>query len=494
MPNMLIDTVSEYDDAKKKYLLDLWEKIVLSMANDVDHRRLLLFLWKAWIIDIDEEKKQIVIWAANEFSLTNIKRNLSKPLKEAVEQCYNSQYWVKFVAYEAFSNANHELLSDLRKLLNIQDEPVRNGPDVRLETGLRNELSNYFWILFEPRYRFDTFVAWSNNQLAFSAAKAVAENPWNEHNPLFLYGNVWLWKTHLMQAVGNEIMERFPDKVVIYLPATKLLDEIVSAINWHTMPQLKKKFEQVDVLLVDDIQFLARAEKTQEIFHDLFNDFHSKNKQVIISGDRPPRELTQITPRLQSRFSYWLVVDIQAPDYETRIAILESKLQSKNIYIDREYLSIIAEHVKSNVRELEWALNSLVTRSKLMWWEITEDLVYDCLKSLGYSIWESRNPIVTWPITNTKNFETLVENVATYYDVSIADIKWNSRKHQISVARQMLMYMARIHFKWEFMRIWDYFWKNYATVIYAVDTVGKTLKTDKQLMEDYRIFADWLQQ
>lgn len=495
MPNMLIDTVSEYDDTKKKYLLDLWEKIVLSMANDIDHRKLLIFLWKAWVIDIDEEKKLVVIWAANDFSLANIKKNFTKPLKEAVEQCYNSQYWVKFVTYEAFSNANHELLSDLKKLLNIKDETQKTGQNERLESWLRGELVRYFWILFEPRYRFDSFVAWSNNQLAFSAAKAVADNPWHEYNPLFLYWNVGLGKTHLMQAVGNEIMEKYPDKVVIYLPANKLIDEIVRAITGHTMPQLKKKFEQVDVLLIDDIQFLAKAERTQETFHDLFNDFHSKNKQVIISWDRPPRELTLIAPRLQSRFASWLVVDLQAPDFETRVAILESKLQSKWMYIDREYLSVIAENIKSNVRELEWALNSLLTRSKLMWWEITLDIVNECLRSLWYSVsWQPVNPVINWPVTSTKSFDTIVDNVAVYYEVSVADIKWNGRKHQISLARQMLMYIARVHFKWQFERIGTYFWKNHATVIYAIDTVEKALKSDPQIKHDYNVFADWVQQ
>jgi len=495
MPNMLIDMASEYDDAKKKYLLDLWEKIVLSMANDIDHRRILMFLWKAWILDIDEEKKQVVIWAANDFTLTNVKRTFAKPLKEAVEQCYNSQYWVKFVTYEAFSNPNHELLSDLRRLLNIREEPLRTGPNERLESWIRSELNSYFWILFEPRFRFESFIAWSNNQIAFSAAKSVADNPWHDINPLFLYWNVWLWKTHLMQAVWNEIMEKFPDKVVIYLPANKLVDEIVNAIRKNAMPQLKSKFDKVDVLLVDDIQFLAWKEKTQETFHDLFNDFYSKNKQIIISWDRPPRELTNIAPRLQSRFQSWLIADLQAPDFETRVAILESKLHAKWRTMDREYLSLIAENVKNNVRELEWALNSLITRSELMWWEITEDVVNECLRTLWYSVWWGfTNPVISWPVTSTKSFDTIVENVAVYYEVSVADIKWNTRKRQVSLARQMLMYIARVHFKWEFVRIWEYFWKNYATVIYAVDTVKNDLKTDQQIKHDYNVFADWVQQ
>jgi chromosomal replication initiator protein len=264
------------------------------------------------------------------------------------------------------------------------------------------------------------------------------------------------------------------------------------------MTELNRKFDQVDALLIDDIQFLAWAERTQDIFHDLFNNFYSKNKQVIISWDRPPKELTRITPRLQSRFSYWLVVDIQAPDFETRLAILESKLQSKWISVDREYLSIIAEHVRDNVRELEWALNTLLTRSKIMWWEITEDLVYECLRTLWFNVtnWNSvSNPaIINGSATSTKNFDSLVEMVANYYDVSVADIKWDSRKYQISKARQMLMYLARKHFKWQYERIGEQFWKNYATVMHSVDVIEDSLKSDSDLQHDYRIFADRIQQ
>ena len=498
MPNILIDTVSEYDASKKAYLLDLWEKIILSMANEFDHRKLLLFLWKAWFIDIDDYKKEVIIWVANDFSLTNIKKTFSKALKWAIQQCYNPQYSEKLVVYAPFTDQNHELLSDLKKLLNIQDEAPQKWWNARLESWIKRELSQYFWILFDPRYRFDTFIAWSNNEFAFSAAKAVAENPWKENNPLFLYGNVWLWKTHLMQAVGNEIMEKFPDKVVIYLPTSKLIDEIVQAIRSNKMTELNRKFDQVDVLLIDDIQFLAWAERTQDIFHDLFNNFYSKNKQVIISWDRPPKELIRITPRLQSRFSCWLVVDIQAPDFETRLAILESKLQTKWIHIEREYLSIIAEHVRDNVRELEWALNTLLTRSRIMWWEITEDMVYECLKTLWFNVSNGNvinNPaIIAGSTTSTTNFDSLVEMVANYYDVSIADIKWESRKYQISKARQMLMYLARKYFKWQYERIGEQFWKNYATVMHSVDVIEESLKSDPDLQHDYRIFADWIQQ
>jgi chromosomal replication initiator protein len=181
----------------------------------------------------------------------------------------------------------------------------------------------------------------------------VAEEPGQVYNPLFLYGSVGLGKTHLMQAIGNAIMERFPEKVVVYLPATKLIDEIVSAVRGNKVSNLLKKFEEVDVLLVDDIQFVAEKEKTQEIFHNIFNDFQLAKKQIILSSDRPPKELVHIEPRLKSRFALGLVADIKAPDFETRVAILQSKLISKGESVDFNFLELIAKHVKDNVRELE---------------------------------------------------------------------------------------------------------------------------------------------
>ena len=266
-----------------------------------------------------------------------------------------------------------------------------------------------------------------------------------------------------MQAIGNDIMENFPDKVVIYLPATKLIDELIQALRANKLPTLQKKFDQVDVLLVDDIQFLADKERTQEVFHDLFNDFYTKKKQVILSSDRPPRELTRIAPRLQSRFATWLVADIQAPDFETRIAILESKIQSKDVNIDFECLSLIAQYIKSNVRELEGALNILISRQQITNSEITENDVYSCLKTLGYYV--EQTPWITNPNdtirkgskTSTKNFETLIEMLASYYDLAVADIKSESRKKPIAQARQMLMYLAREYFWWTYEQIWDYF-------------------------------------
>ncbi len=493
---MLIDTIAEYDNEKKHYLLDLWERTLLAIANQFDHKKILTFLGKVGIIDIDEAKKEVVIGVSNDFVLTQIKKNFSKALKEAVMATYNSQFGVRFVVYPAFSDAQHELLTDLKKLLNIKEEKPSKNPT--LEKSLKSELGQYFWILFEPSYRFDTFVAGANNQFAFSAAKAVAETPGTAYNPLFLYGNVGLGKTHLMQAVGNEIMQNFPEKVVIYLPATKLVEEIVQALRMNKMTNLMKKFDEVDVLLVDDIQFLADKDKTQEVFHNLFNDFHMKKKQVIISSDRPPKELLHIEPRLKSRFALGLVADVQAPDFETRIAILESKLQSKGVSIDFEYLSLIAQYIKSNVRELEGALNILITRQQLSKAEISEEDVYSCLKTLGYYCEEGQTnfeQVMQQKKKSSKNFSTLVEMVAQYYSLSIAELKSDSRKKEITQARQILMLLAKKYFNRTLEKIGDYFGgKNHATAIYAINTIEKKLKSDPEIQHDYRVLVDWIEQ
>ena len=483
--------MDQYDSEKKQYLKGLRTKVILQLSTQQDHKKIVTFLSKAWIINIEDIEKKVYIGFANDFMLSNAKKIFNKSLKEVIQTVYNPQYTVEYIVYPPFSNWS-DLLIDLWELLNIKPKTGKNPEQI--PDSISKELTNYFWILLDPSFRFDNFVAWSNNQFAYSAAKAVAENPWNAYNPLFIYWNVWLGKTHLMQAIWNEIILNHPDKVVIYLPATKLIDEIISAIQKKNLNSLMRKFDDVDVLLIDDIQFLAGKDRTQEIFHNIFNDFHSKKKQIIFSSDRPPRELTEIEPRLKTRFAIWLVADIKAPDYETRIAILQSKLEIKQESIDSELLWIIAQNITSNVRELEWALNFLSTRKAFSWNEVSEDDIYACLETLGY------NPMTWWNTNNfntksQKNFDTIVEMVANYYWISVAELKSDSRKKEITTARQILMYIAKKHFRRTLEKIWMYFgWKNHATAIHAIWNTEKKLKSDPDIQQDYQIFKERAEQ
>ena len=491
---MLIDIVDQYNSEKKQYLKDLRTQVILQLSTQQDHKKIVAFLSKAWIINIEDNEKKVYIWFSNDFVLAQAKKIFNKSLKESIQTVYNPQYTVEYTIYPPFSNGS-DLLINLWDLLNIKaTEKKKSEP---ISKSLKDELYDYFGILFDPSFRFDNFIAWANNQFAFSAAKAVAENPWNAYNPLFIYWNVWLGKTHLMQAIWNEIIQNNPDKVIIYLPATKLVDEIVWALQHNKMSTLMRKFDDVDALLIDDIQFLADKDKTQEIFHNIFNDFQSKKKQIIISSDRPPKELLHIEPRLKTRFALWLVADIHAPDYETRIAILKSKLEIKQESIESELLAIIAQHITSNVRELEWALNILLTRKKLSWNEITEDDVYACLQTLGYS---TQHHMSTFDAVNQnwksqKNFDTIVEMVANYYSISVAELKSDSRKKEITTARQILMLIAKKHFRRTLEKIWMYFgWKNHATAIYAISNIEKKLKADEVIQHDYNVFIERVEQ
>ena len=491
---MLIDIVDQYDSEKKQYLKELRTKVILQLSTQQDHKKIVAFLSKAWIINIEDNEKKIYIWFSNEFVMTQAKKIFNKSLKEAIQTVYNPRYTVEYVIYPPFSNWS-DLLIDLWELLNIKASSKKKSEPI--EKSLKDDLYDYFGILFDPSFRFDNFVAWANNQFAFSAAKAVADNPWNAYNPLFIYWYVGLGKTHVMQAIWNEIIQNNPDKVIIYLPATKLVDEIVWALQHNKMSTLMRKFDDVDALLVDDIQFLADKDKTQEVFHNIFNDFQTKKKQIIISSDRPPKELLHIEPRLKTRFALGLVADIHAPDYETRIAILKSKLEIKQETIDSDLLAIIAQHITSNVRELEWALNILLTRKKLSWNEITEDDVYACLQTLGYS---TQHHMSTFDAVNQnwksqKNFDTIVEMVANYYSISVAELKSDSRKKEITTARQILMLIAKKHFKRTLEKIWMYFgWKNHATAIYAISNIEKKLKSDPDIQQDYQIFTERVEQ
>ena len=490
---MLIDVIEQYDAEKIALFRGVRESTLIHLAQQQDHKKILSFLCKVGIIDIDEHDKVVVFGVPNEFVLTQAKKFFAKSLKESINEVYNPHFSVKFVIYSKFST-NNDLLVDLKKLLHIK-ETQKSELTVE-KNSIKHELSEFFGILFDPKFTFDTFVVWATNNIAFSAAKAVTANPGQAYNPLFLYGTVGLGKTHLMQAIGNDIMARYPDKVVVYLPTSKLIDEIVTAIKANKLTNVLKKFDDVDVLLIDDVQFLADKDKTQEIFHNIFNDFQLKQKQIILSSDRPPKELVHIEPRLKSRFALGLVADIKSPDFETRIAILQSKLMNKWEDLDFNLLEIIAKYVKDNVRELEWALNILLSRKAILHKDVEENDVYECLKTLWYKIEHTADATQAAVQSNTKwtqNYDLLVDMVAQYYGISVQELKSESRKKEITNARQLLMLLAKKYFSWTLERIGDHFGgKGHAAVIYAINNTEKKLKKDEDMAHDYEVFVDRL--
>jgi len=326
------------------------------------------------------------------------------------------------------------------------------------------------------KYTFTNFVVGPSNELAHAAAWAVSQNPGQIYNPLFIYGGVGLGKTHLLQAIGNEIVKKFSEKRVIYLQTEKLISEIISAIRNHRIEGLKEKYQQVDVLIVDDVQFLAGKEKTQEEFFYIFNSLYEKNKQIVLSSDKSPKAIPALTERLRSRFEGGMIADITYPDFETRMAILKTKCQEKRIELDEEVLSFVASNIQKNIRKLEGALNILIAHKKLQKKNIDLEIAKTLLKDLIQPSFKRITP------------KEIIKTVAEFYDVSERELLSNTRKKEIVKPRQVAMYLIREELKGSFPFIAKKFGgKDHTTVIYACEKVAKEIEENSNLREEINL-------
>lgn len=323
------------------------------------------------------------------------------------------------------------------------------------------------------RYSFDSFVIGSNNALAHAAAAAITKNLGKLYNPLFLYGGVGLGKTHLLQAVGNELLKENKDRKILYTPAEKFTADIVEAIKNRTIEDLKNKYSQLDLLIVDDIQFIAGKEKTQDIFFSTFNELYGKNKQIVLSSDRPPKAIPALEERLRSRFEGGMIADVGLPDFETRLAILKVKIADKNYTLDNEILSYIATHIQKNVRELEGALNRIIAFSQI--YNKTPDIKE--VKSI-------LNAYLSTPYRKTSP-QTILKSVADFYSISLNDLLKRSRKKEVVKPRQVAMFLLREETKLSFPEIGQKLGgRDHSTVIHACTKIKEESSVDDPLKQE----------
>ena len=304
------------------------------------------------------------------------------------------------------------------------DEMQRVGTTVTPPTGNDPRLN--------PKYTFESFVVGSGNRFAHAAALAVAESPAEAYNPLFIYGGVGLGKTHLMQAIGHFIHQNDPDRKILYMTSENFTNELISAIQQKKTYEFREKIRKVDVLMVDDIQFIAGRESTQQEFFNTFNELHNNNKQIILTSDKPPKDIQRLEERLCSRFEWGLMADIQRPDVDTRVAILREKIHQDNIEVPDDVLQLIAGKIESNIRELEGCLTRLVAYSNLIHEPITTEL---CEKALKEIFDQRKQKQVT--------AELIMNTVSDYYGLTIGDLTGPTRKREITVPRQIAMYLTR---------------------------------------------------
>ncbi|MDD5617597.1 MAG: chromosomal replication initiator protein DnaA [Candidatus Omnitrophica bacterium] len=338
------------------------------------------------------------------------------------------------------------------------------------ESRIKEEDSNN--VRLNPKYTFENFVVGPSNRFTHAACLAVAESPAKNYNPLFIYGGVGLGKTHLMQAICHFIKKRKPEVRIAYLTSEKFTNELINAIQHHSMENFRKQYRNADVLLLDDIHFIAGKEATQEEFFHTFNSLHDAHKQIIISSDRPPREINKLEERLISRFSWGLITDIQPPDLETRTAILKKKIAQEQLKIPEDVINFLAESIKNNVRELEGALKRVSAYSALENREINLLLTRDILKDM---VRES---------TQTINIDTIQKKVAVFYNLTTNDMKTKKRNKNIVLARQIAMYLTRELTSLSLPEIGLSFGgKDHTTVLHAYNKIKSNIEKDGKFKE-----------
>lgn len=328
-----------------------------------------------------------------------------------------------------------------------------------------------------PKYAFDRFVVGSSNQFAHAACKAVADLPGGHYNPLFLYGGVGLGKTHLLHAVGLQILQRRPDAHVIYVSGEKFMNELINALRYERMPDFRKKYrDRCDVLLIDDIQFIGGKERTQEEFFHTFNALHESQRQIVISSDKLPKDIQGIEERLRSRFEWGLIADIQAPDLETRIAILKKKAEAQGLKCTDDVAMFLASSIKSNVRELEGSLIRINAFASLTGTSLTVDLAREVL---GSSLRTQEH---------TCSIESIQKTVADYYKLNISDLKSPRRVKSLAFPRQIAMYLCKKHVRSSFPEIGGKFGgKDHTTVMHACRKIERLLENDARIQNDIAI-------
>ncbi len=327
---------------------------------------------------------------------------------------------------------------------------------------------------FNMHNTFDTFVIGPGNRFPHAASLAVAEAPAEAYNPLFIYGGVGLGKTHLMHAIGHHVLSNKPNAKVIYTSSEKFTNEFIKSIRDNETEAFREKYRKIDVLLIDDIQFIQNKEQTQEEFFHTFNELHQNNKQIVISSDRPPKEIAKLEDRLRSRFEWGLIVDITPPDYETRMAILQKKIEEENLDIPPEALNYIANQIQSNIRELEGALTRLLAYSKLQGKPITTELTAEALKD-----------IIQSPKSKKITIQDIQKVVGQYYSVRIEDFSAKKRTKSIAYPRQIAMYLSRELTDFSLPKIGEEFGgRDHTTVIHAHEKIANDIKSDPTFKQE----------
>src|SRR3989344_2020609 len=443
---------------------EIWRAVLSEMEMALSKASFVTWFKNTKIIS--KENGQVVISVPNGFVKEWVQNKFNKQIFQCLKQVDDQIREINYVVGNPFIKApDSKILAREIPLEQIQ-ETVSDG-DLDPKTNLNK------------KYTLDNFVVGSNNELAHAAGLAVVKDIGRVYNPLFIYGGVGLGKTHLLQGIANKILKESPDKKILYIPTEKMVSELIEGIKNKTIEEVKNRYAQKDVLIVDDIQFLAAKESTQDIFFATFNNLYNRNKQIILSSDRPPKALSAIEERLKSRFEGGMIADIGIPAYETRLAILKMKMKNKPLALPDEILEYIAVNIQKNIRELEGALNRIIAVIDLTGREPTLKDIEKLLKAYVQASYRKTSA------------QTIIKTVCDFYGITLNDLLKKSRKTFLVKPRQIAMYLLREDTKASFPDIGSRLGgKDHSTVIHAYRKIVEESEGNESLKQEINLIRE----
>lgn len=449
---------------------ELWKAALGEIKLNISKANYLTWFKDTFIIDIKENT--VFLGVPSNFTKEWLENKYHKQIFNAI---YNLNSQIKKIEYVVTTDEKTLKKIKLEKKKYTRQREKTSVFDEQLEFNIDSQTN------LNPKYTFENFVVGTNNELAHAAAFAVTENLGNKYNPLFIYGGVGLGKTHLIQAIGNKLKKSKKKIRIKYASSEKFTDELINAIRNQKMEEFKNSFRNLDVLLIDDIQFIAGKDKTQEELFHTFNTLYGKNKQIVFTSDRPPKSIPSIEERLRSRFEGGMIADIGYPDFETRLAILKNKTQEVNYFINEEILKYIAEVIPKNIRELEGALNRVIAHAHL--------------KNNSISLEETKK-ILSLVLNRSSKYippKEVIKKIASFYDLTENDIIGHSRKKELVKPRQILMYILREELRYSFTNIAEKLGnRDHTTIIYACKKISKEIEENPMLSQEVTILKEIL--
>lgn len=444
---------------------DIWQAVLADFELKLSKANFTTWFRNTGIADYDAGR--ITICVPNTFTKSWLEKKYHSDVVKTIERVTGKP--VKRIEYKVENVKNIA-----ERECFAQPEPTVSTPSTPIYSDTQRRASQFG---LQPRYTFNTFIVGKGNELAHAAAQAVADRPGEAYNPLYIYGDVGLGKTHLLQAIGHTMLERNPQCKIMYVSSEKFTNEFVQAVKQGHAKEFKERYRTVDLMLIDDIQFMGGKEQTQEEFFHTFNELHQHGKQVVLTSDRPPKAIPALEDRLRSRFEWGMIADVSAPNLETREAILQTKCAEKGLNLSEDVIKLIAASVQSNIRELEGALNKIAAFHQLKNTPITPESVRSILATLSSK--SSRKSVTP---------REVLETVGRFYDITLESLLGKGREKRISFPRQIIMYLLRTELEMSYPAIGQELGgRDHTTAIHAYTKISKSVDVDMKTKQDIEL-------